>query len=184
MPPSSVRLEFQVNYQSPSLMNQYGLTTYYSPSVPLAGQVLAVYGPGSVTLTEAGTPLQPGEPAVQAQPNGSLTGTFHLDLPLSAAGKSQLFSLALSSDLETFQIMTHWTGNINEAMSLSLVGIYLPDGTPASAAGYNVTLDSGEPPPPIPVPEPATATLWCLLAASGAAILRRGRAHRNRPPVD
>jgi hypothetical protein len=178
-PPSSIRIEFRINYQSPSLIDQYGLTPYYSPTLPQMGQALAVNG-GSMTLTEAGASLQPGEPVVQAQPDGSLTGTFHLDLPLSATGKSQLFSLALSSDLEMLQIMTHWTSNLKDTMSLSIAGIYLPDGTPISAAGYNVTLDSGEIPPVVPTPEPATAIASCLLAAWGAAILRRSQRGLSR----
>jgi hypothetical protein len=169
--PSSLRLEFQVNYNA---LNSWGF--FPTQSWESQPQALLVNG-YRMTLTDAGVPLQSGEQPVRAQPDGSLTGTFHLDLPLSSSGTSHLFSLGLSSD--------HWgllypggPVTIQGFMSLSLAGIYLPDGTPIAQGGYNVTFDSGLTPPPTPVPEPATWAAWCLMTAFGARVLRR-RSHRG-----
>lgn len=168
-PPSSIRLEFQVNYGLPELMNQFGISSYTQP-----GQALLMNN-YPMLLTDAGTPLQAGEPAVQWQ-NGSLSGTFHIDLPLSAAGVSQQFSLGVSSDLDLGRLLYHYPGTLNNTISVALKGIYLPDGTPIAAAGDNVTFTSGlTPPPPVPAPEPATLAGWCLLLACGGMILRRAR---------
>jgi len=163
-PPSSIRLEFQVNYTPPAQLSMYGIP------YALPAQGLLVNGL-PMTLANAGVPLQSGEPPVHAQPDGSLTGSFHLDLPLSLSGTSQLFSLALESDL--VGVMRFVPSTVRESMSLSLTGILLPDGTPISSEGYNVSFESGLPPPVTPVPEPTAWAVWCILAAFGATIYRR-----------
>jgi hypothetical protein len=62
----------------------------------------------------------------------------------------------------------------SDSETLSLTGIYLPDGTPISAKGYNVSFESGLPPPPVqPVPEPGTLAIWLFLIGSGALAVRR-----------
>ena len=128
--PDSIRLEFQVTYQTP---------TTYSNSFIVNGLGWAAFPFGltvngaPMTLTAAGTPLQAGEQPVQALANGSLTGFFHLDLPVSALGTSQQFSLGLGSDLAGLG------RTLSDSETLSLAGIYLPDGTPISADGYNMS---------------------------------------------
>ena len=165
--PSSIRLEFQITYSPPNTASLYDIA---QPNLVAQGLV----GTGVPALTSAGTPLQPGEPAVQALSNGLLSGTFHLDLPLSATGTSQQFSLGLTSDLDLFKVLYSWPGTLQLPMSLSLTGIYLPDGTPIAAAGDSVTFDSGLPPPIVaPVPEPTSVAAWCLLAAGAAMKLHR-----------
>jgi len=163
--PGSIRLEFQVNYQTPSSFFN-GLGPVNGLGWPAFPYALAVNG-SQIPLTSAGTPLQPGEQPVQTQSNGSLMGTFHLDLPLSASGVSQEFSIGLGSDLAGLG------KTLSDYKSLSLIGIYLPDGTPISADGYSVSFDSGLPPPPPQTPEPSTLAVWVLLVGSGAFIVHR-----------
>ena len=170
--PDSIRLEFQVTYQTPTVFaNSFIVNGLGWPAFPPG---LTVNG-GQIILTSAGTPLQTGEQPVQALPNGSLTGFFHLDLPLSALGTSQQFSLGLGSDLAGLGT------TLSDSKTLSLAGIYLPDGTPISADGYNVSFESGLPPPPVqPVPEPGALAMWVILAGSGAALYRRRKSRCSR----
>jgi hypothetical protein len=163
--PDSIRLEFQVTYQTPTAFeNSFIVNGLGWPAFPPG---LSVNGAPFV-LTSAGTALQAGEQPVQALANGSLTGFFHLDLPLSALGTSQQFSLSLGSDLAGLGT------TLSDTKTLSLAGIYLPDGTPISADGYSVSFESGLPPPPLqPVPEPGALAMWVILAGSGAAWFRR-----------
>jgi hypothetical protein len=166
--PASIQLEFRINYQNPdpTAFNALGTPNngLGSPANPLS---LTVNG-YPIYLTGAGTPLQAGEQPVQTLPNGMLSGTFHLDLPLSSSGTSSLFSISLGSDLAALG------QTLSDTKSLSLLGIDLPDGTPIPA-DYNVSFDSGQPTPPPPpsVPEPAPLAVWGLLAGIGALIVHR-----------
>ncbi len=134
------------------------------PANPLSLIVsgIPIYLPG------AGTPLQAGEQPVQTLPNGMLSGTFHVDLPLSSSGTSSLFSINLGSDLAALG------QTLSDSKSLSLLGIYLPDGTPIPA-DYNVSFESGQPSPPLPpsIPEPTPLAVWGLLAGIGIIVHRR-----------
>jgi hypothetical protein len=163
--PSSIRLDFQVNYGSPNKLSPFGI-----PDGALPTQAVLVNGYSQVALANAGTPLQAGEPAVRVQADGSLTGSFHLDLPLSSSGTSPQFSVSLSSNL--MNLLNNGSGTIQNSMSLSLTGILLADGTPIDSKGYSVTFESGLPSPPS-VPEPGTWAIWLVTAVSGGWILRR-----------
>ena len=62
-------------------------------------------------------------------------------------------------------------------MSLSLTGIYLPNGKSLTADGYSVTFNSVAGPIQLEtVPEPATWAAWGVIATFGALIFRRRRA--------
>ncbi len=166
--PSSIQLDFRINYQNPdpTVFTALGIPNNGLgwPANPLS---LTVNG-YPIYLTGAGTPLQSGEQPVQTLPNGMLSGTFHLDLPLSSSGTSSLFSISLGSDLAALG------QTLSDTKSLSLLGIYLPDGTPIPA-DYNVTFDSGEPAPlpPPSVPEPTPLAVWGILTGIGALIVHR-----------
>ncbi len=166
--PSSIQLDFRINYQNPdpTTFNASGTPNNGLgwPANPLS---LTVNG-YPIYLTGAGTPLQAGEQPVQTLPNGMLSGTFHLDLPLSSSGTSSLFSISLGSDLAALG------QTLSDTKTLSLLGIYLPDGTPISA-DYNVSFDSGQPTPlpPPSVPEPTPLAVWGLLTGIGALIVHR-----------
>ncbi len=150
--PSDIRLEFQVTYTPQSQLSQYGVA-----SIGFTAQSLSVNG-RPLALTDAGTSLQPGMPAVVARPDGSLTGSFAVDLPLSSAGMSNQFSLGL---LYNPIGLLNYTTTMSEGMTLSLTGILLPNGMPISSEGYSVTFDSGLPAPLVPTPEPTSWMLWC-----------------------
>ncbi len=163
--PSDIRLEFQVTYTPQSQLSQYGVA-----SIGITAQTLNVNG-RSLTLTDAGVPLQAGMPAVVARSDGSLTGSFSVDLPLSSAGTSNQFNLGLVYN--PIGLLNHTPTPMSEGMTLSLTGILLPNGMPISSEGYNVTFDSGLPAPVVPAPEPTTWMLWCAVAAIG--VLNRVR---------
>ena len=107
-------------------------------------------------------------------------------------GHQSTVQLGLTSDLELFKVLYSWPGTLQLPMSLSLTGIYLPDGTPIAAAGDSVTFDSGLPPPVVaPVPEATSVAAWCLLAAGAAMdaapsqrIARHRRAVSASPHTD
>jgi hypothetical protein len=168
--PSEIRLEFQITYTPPSQLSQVS-----SLETGFTAQTLYVNG-GSMALTDAGVPLQAGMPAVTARPDGSLTGSFYLDLPLSSSGTSNQFNLGLVYN--PIELLNHMA-NLSEAMTLSLTGILLPNGMPLSSEGDNVTFDSGLPPPLVPTPEPTTWMLWCAVAALGAVNRLRSRRARS-----
>jgi hypothetical protein len=166
--PTSVQLEFQVNYY-------YSIGGLFQPQPFPSTQPQSLMLNGyPITLTAAGTALQPGETPVQAQPNGSLMGSFHVDLPLSSLGTSPLFSLSLNS--QNWGLLSYPGGpvDLQTWMSLSMTGIYLPDGTALAQDGYNITFDSGQTPPPsvIPAPEPTTLAAWCLMTAFAMVFAR------------
>ncbi len=167
--PSEIRLEFQITYTPPSQLSQVS-----SLETGFTAQTLYVNG-RSMALTDAGVPLQAGMPAVVARPDGTLTGSFYLDLPLSSSGTSNQFNLGLVYN--PIDLLND-TANLSEAMTLSLTGILLPNGMPLSSEGDNVTFDSGLPPPLMPTPEPTTWMLWCAVAALGA--VKRMRTCRAR----
>lgn len=169
--PSSIRLEFQVNYPAADL-NLYqgaGLRSAY----------LSFTGAPMVPLPAAGTAIESGEQAAQVQPNGTLAASFHMDVPLSPSGVSTSpFSVLLSDWIS--ELSSNRTTSINDALSVSLKGIYLPDGTSLTADGYSVTFDSAAGPirllPETATPEPATWAAWSVIATAGALMLRRHRA--------
>jgi hypothetical protein len=166
--PSSIRLEFQVNY-APADVDAYqglGIRTSY----------LWFTGSSLVLLPPAGAAIQPGEQPAQTQSNGSLTAGFHLDVPLSASGVSTSpFAVGLTSAFPG--ITSNSATSISDAISVSLTGIYLPDGASLTAEGYSVSFNSEAGPIQLlPVPEPATWSCWGLIAGCGALMLRRLRA--------
>ena len=70
--------------------------------------------------------------------------------------------------------------SINDAISVSLKGINLPNGTSLTADGYSVSFNSAAGPIQLgpvsqPVPEPTTWAVWGVMAACGALRLRRRR---------
>ena len=160
--PGSIRLEFQATYSPPSSLTSFGIQ---GPSfAPQQVTLINQFGTGTnLSLVGAGTALQPGEAPVQLNAAGLLQGDFHLDLPLSSSGVSQVFGLSLASDLPVMLSSLNVT-NINN-MSLALVGMELPDGTSLDAQGYSVSFQSGLPYAPLPVPEPAAWAAWGLVAA-------------------
>jgi len=166
--PGSIQVDFRVTYQNPDTLSSNGAVNGLGW---LAFPHSLTVNSSWITLPNAGTPLQPGEQPVQKMSNGLLTGTLHVDLPLSATGTSSLFSIGLGSDLAALG------KTLTDFKSLSLTGIFLPDGTPISAGGYSVSFESGlPPPPPAPqVPEPSTLAVWGLLASGGALGVRRRR---------
>jgi hypothetical protein len=167
--PSSIQLEFQVNYAPADADTYNGLRSAY---IGLTGAPLLLLPP-------AGQAIQNAEQPAQTQPNGSLTADFHLHVPLSASGVStNTFSVMLAA---TFPGITSNTAtSINDAMSVSLKGVYLPDGTPVSADGYNVSFNSVAGPFELePVPEPAMWTVWGAITAVGALMLRRRAGNSN-----
>jgi hypothetical protein len=166
--PSSIRLEFQVNYSAADVNLNEGSSPGRIVGVAVTG--------GSYFLPPAGTALQDGEQPAQIQPNGSLTAGFHVDVPLSASGVStSSFSVVLSDWFPG--LPSNLSTSINDALSVSLTGIYLPDGTSLTADGYSVTFHSAAGPIRLePVPEPATWAAWGVIAAYGAWTLRRRRA--------
>src|SRR5579883_693766 len=157
--PSSIRLEFQVNY-APSDIDAYQGGTRAS--------YLSLTGSPVMLLPQAGSVLQDGEAPAQTQPNGSLTASAHLDVPLASTGVStRTFAVGLTSLFPGIQSNT--ASSINDAMSVSLTGIDLPDGTSLTADGYTVSFHSAAGPIAFEtVPEPATWTVWGVLAACGA----------------
>jgi hypothetical protein len=166
--PSSIQLEFQINYQHPTSQNNGGGWPAFPYGLSVTG-----YAGYQIMLPGAGNPIQPGEQPVQIQANGSLTGSFHLDIPLSALGTSQQFGLAIGSDLAGLGTTQ------TDSETLSLTGVYLPNGTPISADGLNVSFESGLPPVVEPVPEPGTMAVWALMAGGGALFIHRRKSRAN-----
>jgi hypothetical protein len=168
-PPSSIRLEFQVIYTPQDQLSRFGFG-----AAGVTAQNLLVNGL-PMTLTSAGTRLQSGMAPVVALPNGLLSGSFSMDLPLTTAGKSGLLSLELSYN--PLNLFDATASTISQSMLLRLTGILLPDGQPILSEGYNVTFDSGLPSPPLPpagtAPEPSTVAIWSALVVCGALMRRR-----------
>jgi MYXO-CTERM domain-containing protein len=164
--PSSIRLEFQVNYSPSDVDAHQGLRAAY---VGLTGSPMMLLPP-------AGSVIQDGEQPAQVQPNGSLFASFHVDVPISSSGVStRPFSVVLTDWLPGLTPNT--ATSIRDAMSVSLKGIYLPDGTSLTADGDSVTFDSAAGPIQLETaPEPATWAAWGLIGAYGALRLRRRRA--------
>jgi hypothetical protein len=163
--PGSIRLDFQVNY-APQDVNVYG---------GIRSSYLSITGSPVMLLPAAGSVLQTGEQPAQVQANGSLTATFHLDVPLSSAGVSLTpFAVALSAQFPG--LMPNMPASISDAMSVSLTGIDLPDGSSLAANGYNVSFNSVAGPIQFEtVPEPATWACWAVITAFGALKLRSRR---------
>lgn len=165
--PSSIRLEFQVNYAHSDIDRSMGL------GIPSA--YVSLTGSPMIPLPAAGSVMQFGEAPAKTQSNGSLTASFHLNVPLSSSGVSiSPFALGLSAAFPG--ILNNSASSINDAMSVSLTGIYLPDGTSLTADGYGVTFHSVAGPIQFEtVPEPATWTAWSVIAGFGALMLRHRR---------
>jgi hypothetical protein len=166
--PSSIRLEFQVNYAPGDIDAYSGLRASY----------LSLTGSPVILLPPAGSIIQNGEPPAQTQSNGSLSASVHLDVPLSPSGvSSSTFAVGMSAWFPGMN--NNMASSIHDAMSVSLTGIYLPDGTSLTADGYTVSFQSAAGPIAFEtVPEPATWTVWGGLAAFGA--LTHRRRHRAR----
>jgi hypothetical protein len=161
--PSSIRLDFQVNY-SPADANAYfGTRTAY----------LSMTGSPLMLLPAAGSIIKYAEPPAQMQADGTLTASFHLDVPLSSSGVSASpFAISMVEMLPG--ITNSAATSLHDKISVSLTGIDLPDGTPLLTAGYSVTFNSVPGPLAIETaPEPATWATWGVMAAVGALMLRR-----------
>ena len=167
-PPSAIRLEFQINYTP---LDQLALPSL-APGSSLNARSLYLDGAYGFSIpldtNGAGSLLQQGEPTVKLMPDGLLRGMVHIDLPLSAAGVSNPFSVGISSQLPSMLNGRNVT-NLDQ-VSLSLVGITLPDGTPLEAKGYSVSFESGVISPPTQTPEPATLAIWGLTAVCAGLI--------------
>jgi hypothetical protein len=123
--PGSIQLHFRVDY-APGWQNM-------GPPWGPFGQRVDVTGP-SIYLGGAGTSLEPGEQPVQALPNGLLSGTFHMDLPLSKLGLSSQFSVRIESQLPALQEYISLAKG--SEIGLALTGVTLPDGTPLEEKGF------------------------------------------------
>jgi hypothetical protein len=159
--PGSIRLEFQVDYTSPGqAVGEFGAAS---------GHFVDVNPGPAILLGPVGTPIEAGEQPVHQLADGMLSGTFHLDLPLSGAGVSKQFSVSISS--------SYWALPLDPALGkgdqvgLALKSVTLPDGTPLEQKGYSVTFDSGLP-DPVPVPEPAAWAVWGSIIVVGSIAVR------------
>jgi hypothetical protein len=131
-----------------------------------------------VLLPAAGTAIQQGEQPATLLPNGSLTASFHVDVPLSPSGVStHPFSVSL---VDWFGgVPSNLSTSIKDAMSVSLTGIDLPNGQSLTADGNSVTFNSAAGPFWVePAPEPATWAAWGMIVAYGALRHHRRRARR------
>ena len=96
--------------------------------------------------------------------------TFHIDLPVSAAGLSDPFSLSLLATPDHGLSSNHAIRSHLDGETLSLTSITTTDGTLLSDLGYGVTFDSGL---VAPVPEPPSLAVAGLVVAAGLVARRR-----------
>jgi hypothetical protein len=131
--------------------------------------------PGGRPLALAGGNLGGVDLQAASSPFWHQTGTFNIALALHPNGVSDPFSLSVSSIGSPTAGLDQGTMPLgySSAISLSLTGVTLPDGTPLSAGGYGASFASGMPLPEQPVPEPQSIALWGLLVAAVVTIRRR-----------
>lgn len=102
--------------------------------------------------------------------------TFHLDLPVSASGVSNPFSLGLSaSPLSELVSNARLFSEIKDA-TLSLTSITTTDGRLLSDLGDSVTFTSGMLAPgvqPMPIPEPSSVVIMLIAAVGLSRCFRR-----------
>jgi hypothetical protein len=167
--PGSIRLEFQANYTPPPADWNHE-NSRISVMLPSSTPMVMFGYPGS--------PMQAGETTpVQVQPDGTLTGTFHVDVPLPPSGVSTVpFSMLLQDWMSG--LPRNAAVSVDDVASVALNGMYGPDGSSLTAEGYMVSFQTA---PGLlqftPTPEPATWAAWGVIATVGALMLRR---HRTR----
>jgi hypothetical protein len=116
-----------------------------------------------------------------ADPNtmfrGLIHGELHMDVPLDALGQSDLFRLAIESDVSLGLPYRADIDALHENFTLGLADITLIDGTSLADAGLSATFASGLGGEPTPVPEPGTFVAWTLVGVGVVLVRRRkGRA--------
>ena len=122
---------------------------------------------------EAKPYIPPGWEGPWASREVAYKATFHLDLPLSASGISDPFSLGLKVDAATdFGMHGYAALSGLDGVTLSMTSLSLADGNTPESEGYSVAFASGLVSPD-PVPEPTTIAV--LAAGFGAIVLRRAR---------
>jgi hypothetical protein len=108
---------------------------------------------------------------------GLIHGELHMDVPLDALGQSDLFRLAIESDVSLGLPYRADIDALHENFTLGLADITLIDGTSLADAGLSATFASGLGGEPTPVPEPGTFVAWTLVGVGVVLVRRRkGRA--------
>jgi MYXO-CTERM domain-containing protein len=108
---------------------------------------------------------------VAVSPGLSARGTFSIELELDESGLSEAFDLSLTST-PTLHVGSNMPYALEHEVTLSLLDVTLPDGTPLAEAGYSLEFESGL---PWPVPEPASAAAWGFVALGAFVLVRRRR---------
>jgi len=177
--PNAIRLDFTLTFSG-----GHGFGPYSTLTATYNGRQLGYWGTDSLPDYTFGVHSNPSNLGAvdsskvitnSAGYPGVIQDTFHIDLPLNKSGVSSPFSLSLQ--LSPFMGLfsnsnvdySGLTGNI------ALTGVTLTDGTPLSALGDSVSLESGLI-LPTAAPEPASFLVWGLTAlAAGAIAVRRSR---------